>query len=81
MNGSTLAREELRSGLKRVLSDVPLRSGHVEVGATWTPASGALLYGEAVAHPLRNLAVFTGATWSRSQGPAVMGGARYTFNW
>lgn len=82
MSGSLAAREELRAGLTRVLSDVPLRSGHVELGATWVSLEGASIYGEAVVHPVRNLGLFAGATWSpqRSRVTAVAG-ARYTFHW
>lgn len=81
MSGSLVAREELRAGLTRVLSDVPVRSGHIEAGATWTPSDGATAYVEAVLRPVTNLGVFAGATWSQALGSRLMAGARYSFRW
>lgn len=81
MSGSAIAREELRSGLTRVLSDVPVRSGALELGATYTSLDGAQVYAEAVLRPAKNLGIFAGATLSPRAQLAAEVGARYTFNW
>lgn len=50
--------QELREGLKRVLTDVPLHHGYLEAQAGWSSEAGSFGRVEAGYRPLTNLGVF-----------------------
>lgn len=71
-------QQDVREGLRRVLSDTPVRTGYVEAMAGLSTASGAFGRLEAGYRPLTNLGLFGFGQLDRSGYQAGVG-ARLTF--
>jgi len=71
-------REEVRAGLDRLLSDVPVRHGYVEAQAGWASQSGPFGRLEAGYRPGENVGLF-GFGQAQRRGWQAGVGARVTF--
>lgn len=74
------SRAELDAGLQRLLSDVPVRSGYLELGVGYDSSQGAWARSELGAHLLPNLGAFAFAQASTVTGVSAGLGARLNFN-
>lgn len=57
---------------------LPVRSGYLELGGQWAPATGLVGYGEVGYRPWEQVSLFGRGEYDRS-GPRVLAGARVRF--
>ncbi|WP_426751736.1 hypothetical protein [Myxococcus sp. Y35] len=70
----------MAAGLDGVLSDVPVRTGYLEVQAGVSSLSGAYVRGEVGARVAENLGLFMFGQATKHERMAGAG-LRYTFGW
>jgi hypothetical protein len=69
-----------QAGLRRVLSDTPVREGYLEGTASWSSLSGPVVRGEAGARLTPRFGVFGFGQWTPRETMAGVG-ARVTWGW
>lgn len=66
----------MRTGLKAVLADTPVRAGYAQALVGWQPSAGLTGRLEAGWRPIEPLSIFGFGEYSSKLGPAVGAGVR-----